>query len=235
MSSGEIALYPEFDEWRFYFKSGDAAALVPTDLLAKDQRGQLTYINTVNSNVVRIQGLYGANKIDFSKWYGNTIENYVSTVNNTGTFKPMPYVKEFILGSSNAPLYIASDQLGQFFKTGNTILTPNLETLVIKNLKAVSQGNLSSFDLDLSELTKLVSIDATDTDAAITLPNGSQLQVLKMYRPLDLEFVNKINLETLVLDATSQIENVVVNHCSDYLYNWALTLFLANYQTITSM
>ena len=78
-----------------------------------------------------------------------------------------------------------------------------IETLIIKNLKAVSQGNLSSFDLDLSDLTKLISIDATDTDAAITLPNGSQLQVLKMYRPLDLEFVNKVNLETLVLDDTA--------------------------------
>lgn len=181
-----------------------------------------------------MQGLYGANKIDFSKWYGNTIENHVAVI-NSDSYLSLPYVKEFILGSDNAPLYIASDQLGQFFKAGNVVLMPNLETLVIKNLKGVSQNNLSAFDLDLSNLTKLVSIDATNTDTAISLPEGSQLEILKLYRPLDLEFINKIKLETLVLDATSQIENVVINHCSDYLYNWALTLFLANYQTITSM
>ena len=36
MSSGEIGLYPEFDEWRFYLKQGDAATLIPTSLLFKN-------------------------------------------------------------------------------------------------------------------------------------------------------------------------------------------------------
>ena len=235
MTSGEIALYPEFDEWRFYFKSGDSANLVPTNLLNKDQKGTIIYEDTVNSNVVKIQGLYGANKIDFSKWYGNTIDNYISTVNNVGDIRPLPYLKEFILGSENGILYIQSSQLESFFKTDTTVITPNLETLVLKNLKGVNSGSLSAFDLDLSYLTKLTSLDLTDTDAAVTLPEGSQLTTLKMYRPQTLTFENKVNLESLTLDQTSQITEVVVNHCSDYIYNWALTLFLANYNTITSM
>ena len=173
MSSGEISIYPEFDEWRFYFKSGDATNLVSTSLLNKNEKGTLSYTNTVNSNVVRIQGLYGANKIDFSKWYGNTIENSVSTVNNVSNINPLPYLKEFILGSASGITYIQSDQLNSFFKVGNTVLTPNVETLVLQNLKGVNGGNVTAFDLDLSFLTKLQSLDLTDTDASVTLPGGS--------------------------------------------------------------
>ena len=246
-TSRTIKVYSEFDDWKFYWQAGDAGDLVPTSLLSKyefnqateNNYGTITYNNNVNSNVCHIKGLYGANKIDMSGWYGTSSENYMSTINNSADnygYQPFPYLKEFIIGSQLGNFFVASAGLQSLFVKGTgderVVLTPNLESLTIQNVTAINSGTETSFDLDFSDLVKLKTLNTTGTTCNITLPNGSVLTSLTLKHPTSLVFENKLNLTSLTIEDTNYtIGNITVKHSSDYLYRWALQ-YLLNHKGI---
>ena len=245
-TSRTIKIYSEFDDWKFYWQAGDAGDLVGTQLLSKynfdnetaNNYGVITYNNNVNSNVCHIKGLYGANKIDMSGWYGTDSTNYMSTINNTADnygYNPLPYLKEFIIGSQLGTFYIVSSGLQSLFIRSNEVLTPNLEYLTIQNVTSNTGG---PFDLDFSRLIKVKTLNTSGTSANITLPNGGVLQSLTLKHPTSLSFVDKVNLTSLTIEDIDVqnyvIPNITINHSSDYLYRWGLSYLKSKGSSITN-
>lgn len=245
-TSKTIKIYSEFDDWKFYWQAGDAGDLIGTQLLSKynfdnetaNNYGVITYNNNVNSNVCHIKGLYGANKIDMSGWYGTDSTNYMSTINNTADnygYNALPYLKEFIIGSQLGNFYVAASGLQSLFIRTDEVLTPNLEYLTIQNVTSNTGG---AFDLNFSQLIKLKTLNTTGTLANITLPNGGVLQSLTLKHPTSLSFVDKVNLTSLTIEDIDVqnyvISNITINHSSDYLYRWGLSYLKSKGSSITN-
>ena len=241
-----LKFYSAFDDWKFYWQGGDAGALIPTELVKKydftsateNNYGTLTCASTINSNVYHIKGLYGVNKIDLSGWYGNTQDNYMLTINNTTDeygYNSLPYLTEFIMGNLDHPFYVSASELSSIFVRSNQVLMPNLESLTIQNVTGVELANgetyAATIDLDLSELIKLRTIDTTNTLCSLTMPRGSMLQTLILKSATSLTFENKINLNSLTINDSSELANITVRHSSNYLYLWALNFLLNNPNT----
>ena len=233
-TSGNIKLYPEFDKWKFYWQEGDKGTLIPTALLNKNEKGVLTCTKTINSNVYAIKGLYGANKIDLSDWYGTQAGNYMSTINNSTSYHALPYLKEFIMGNSLSTniFYVHEEQLKSLFVLNNESLMPNLEKLTIQNITGANNGY---FDLNLSKFTKLKELNTTGTLTSITLPSGSMLETLVLEKPTSLTLEDKTNLNSLTINYPTSITSIVANHCSDTIYQWSLNYLLNNYTTKTNL
>jgi len=240
----QLKFYSAFDNWKFYWQGNDGANLTPTEMLQKydftegteNNYGVLTCASTVNSNVYHIKGLYGANKIDLSGWYGNVPENFIGDINgNPGTegYNPMPYLKEFVMGNLAAPFYVITAGLQSLFVLNGMVLTPNVEKITIQNVVAIngasdlSTGNY--FDLDFRKLTKVTELDTTNTLCNILLPEGSSLTTLVLNKPITLDFENKVNLNNLTIQDTTAITSVTVRHSSSYLYKWAFDFAKANH------
>lgn len=245
-TSKTIKIYSEFDDWKFYWQAGDAGDLIGTELLSKynfnnetaNNYGVITYNNNVNSNVCHIKGLYGANKIDMSGWYGTDSTNYMSTINNTADnygYNALPYLKEFIIGSQLGNFFVAASGLQSLFIRSDEVLTPNLESLTIQNVTASTGG---AFDLNFSQLIKLKTLNTTGTLANITLPNGGVLQSLTLKHPNTISFVDKVNLTSLTIEDIDVqnyvIPNIIINHSSDYLYRWGLAYLKSKGSAITN-
>lgn len=238
-----LKFYSAFDDWKFYWQGGDSGALVPTALVQKydftsateNNYGVLNCASVINSNVYHIKGLYGVNKIDLSGWYGNIQSNYMLTINNSVDeygYRPLPYLREFIMGNLDHPFYVSATELKSLFVRSNEVLTPNLESLTLQNVTGVGLANGETFvatiDLDLSDLIKLRTIDTTNTTCDITLPRGSALQTLVLKEETALTFEDKVNLNSLTISDTSNLTDIVVRHSSNYLYLWALNFLLSN-------
>ena len=238
-----LKFYSAFDDWKFYWQEGDSGLLTPTALLKKysfteqteGNYGVLTCATTKNSNTYKIKGLYGANKIDLSGWYGTDSSNYLGFINSSqggDIHLPLPYLREFIIGNLDHNFYFAASELQSLFVLDGTVLMPNLERLVIQNVTANTNDY---FDLDLSQLTKLTEVDTTSTLCNIILPNGSALERLSVYKPISLVFENKLSLTSLTIQDDTSISDVVVRHSSSYLYKWAFDFALAHHAADTTV
>lgn len=209
--SGDIIMKSAVDKWRF-FLSYQSKLLGKTGLVDNNVSSTLSIRSgQVNiSDFVSIQGLQGCSYLNLdglvlSKTEGNeTVYAPYSDVTFGGKAN---YLKQFIVSSYGNGKRISDSALIKLMHCSNNEspadIYPNLEELQIASLTESAGGHFAS--IDLSDLSKLKSIDARGTLVNIVLPSSKSLTTLKLQAPSELSVSNKPNLSTFTIEDSSSL------------------------------
>ena len=80
----------------------------------------------------------------------------------------------------------------------------------------------------------LRTLNTTNSLLDVTLPQGSKLQSVILYKPTNLTLTNNTALTTIDIQDVSELSSINISHCSDYIYNYVFDYAVNHYDDLNT-